>query len=165
MKKAIITIVALFALSVLEGCTMPPEIKQNTDSVSGNDFTLTISSKNIYDASEFTKDSLLDIQAEYVYTGDEPEITVWHGMPVCAIALFHKDGTSVIDAEFLNVLMSSTISKDDPFRFSFEGISEYNELVSLPKGEYKAVAYLKLSLDKEQTQPVELRAEVPFTIS
>lgn len=165
MKFHTALVIALLC-GMLAGCSSPPPENQPVSDTSAcGDFTLTISTeKSVYKASELKPGHLLDFKVSYAYTGDQPEIEVWHDTSIYAITLYVASGDCLLETIKGDILQSSTLLRDKAYVETYDGSAEYDHLGSFKPGDYKAVARMKLSLDEEQTQKVECKAEIPFNV-
>lgn len=165
----LLSVLLIIILMLLTGCSRKHDSKNDIDNgssstVKQDNFEITITtSKNIYTIDKIFTTEPLNISATVKYIGDEDKITVWHGDPLCTISLFPKEGESELDEIFLAVKKISIMKKDELYFFSPDFQDEYykNELA---KGQYTAIAHLKLTLDEEGTHTVDFTTEVSFII-
>lgn len=160
---ALLIITLLFGM--LAGCASPPpENKPVSDTAVCGDFTLTLSSdKSVYKAKDLKPGHLLDFKVSYAYTGDKPEIEVWSSSQIYTITLYTSSGVCLLETAIPDELVSSTLLQNKVYTFTYDGSRVYNHAAFKP-GDYKAVAWLELSLNEEVTQKVTCKAEIPFTI-
>lgn len=168
LNVSLLLSVLVIIFILLTGCSKKHDNNDIDDGVSStvkqNNFEITITTtKNIYSIDKLFTTEPLNISATVKYIGNEDKITVFHGDPLCTVSLYPIGGESVLDEIFLAVKKTLIMNKDDFFSFSPNFQDEYyqNELA---KGQYTAIANLRLTLDEEGTQSVDFTAEVPFEI-
>ncbi|GAA0182039.1 hypothetical protein SH2C18_44850 [Clostridium sediminicola] len=129
-----------------------------------DDFKLTISTaKNVYNMDDLFTTNPLDITATVRYLGNEDEITIYHGEPIVAISLRHKNGKLQLGTDILDIGCSSVIKSKKEYLFSQDYVNDYYK-EGLIKGDYVAVAYIKIVLDEEFKNKINFSSEVPFSI-
>lgn len=164
-----LSVLCLIVLITAVGCRKVSNKETDHDesisnTVTQDNFEITVTaSKESYLLKKLFTTEPLNISATVNYIGEEDKIEIWHSIPLCSILLISKDEKTEIGGEFLDVKLSSYIEKDRLYTFNPDFQNEYykSELV---KGQYKAVARIKLSLDEAGTESVDFTTEVSFDI-
>ncbi|HHV09463.1 MAG TPA: hypothetical protein GXX75_04175 [Clostridiales bacterium] len=170
MKIKFLLLLSLILITILAGCSKESHNKNILDNNNGfqntlekDDFEITITTeRNTYSLNKLFKTEPLNISALIKYIGNKENISIWHGEPLCAITLVPCNGDSFGES-FLDIKIRSIIQKDEAILISPDFQSEFYK-DRITKGEYTAIAHLKLSLDKKGTQIVDFSAEIPFEI-
>lgn len=160
--RAVLTMMLLCGM--LAGCASPPPVnKSRSDTAVCGDFTLTISTeKSVYKASELKPGKLLDFQVSYTYTGDRPEIEVFHSNPISLVYILTSQGEPLVEKDVLDEGCTSVLHRSEPCTYTEDGSIEYDHLGAFEPGQYKAVAYINLTTNEKQK--VACKTEIPFTI-
>lgn len=134
----------------------------------GTDFKITLRSAHyVYDREGMDEGAPLDFEVSVEYTGDEPEVQIWRGDPLVVMALEAEDPE--IQKKLANmgvdgVLVADALAKGQATEISWTGKREFEEIGSIPKGNYHVRADVYFALDEGQTERVECHMELPFVI-
>lgn len=157
-------IINILIITILTGCKENIKDIGNSSTVTKDEFELTISTaKNVYDIDKLFSSKPLDIIATIRYLGDKDKITIWHGRPIVAISLRHKNKKLDLDAIIEQELNSSIIKRNEKYLFS-QSFSSDHYKEHIIKGDYNAIAYISVALDEKYKQIIEFSVEVPFSI-